>query len=439
MDEASTRPLVNASEDVRLDELTDRVDPLEYQCVFIPCLAPFKRNNARDEIRPDGSLHVADSRIREIRVGSQEKDTTPRDLFQFTVAVEFDLGTPIPFPSVAPNMRFLRLDPEGDGTEVFVWKDGADNFYLSANTRGRVSLRGVVDAPRSYFSPSLERLTPLPKGFKGVRPLGIHTLKDAKRMAEIIGILPGEEPAELLRKSVGYFRSFTQDPLEEKRSKESLMLRIVREKRGVCRHRSIAFLALAKSLGFQARYVSNEAHVFVEVALKKEGENAEWTRIDLGGGGDALSIRGPQETTPGVETPVDPFPRPPEYLPADTESADHTAQENPRANHEILAGREPLGELWENDPSESALFRFQEGSSPNFPGEAFFVLLHVESPSGAPMAAFPVEIALLTSGGHATVLGIEETDAMGTLQKTFVLPGTLPIGDYQLVARRAKN
>lgn len=54
---------------------------------------------------------------------------------------------------------------------------------------------------------------------------------------------------------------------------------IIQERKGVCRHRALAFKAIAKQLGIKSRIVSNDIHVYVEVMYENK-----WQRIDLGGG-----------------------------------------------------------------------------------------------------------------------------------------------------------
>ena len=60
-----------------------------------------------------------------------------------------------------------------------------------------------------------------------------------------------------------------------------LLTNLIREKQGVCRHRSQVFQVLSEYLGIPARMISNTAHQYVEIS--PDG-GRQWRRLDLGGG-----------------------------------------------------------------------------------------------------------------------------------------------------------
>ncbi|MCL6270344.1 AAA family ATPase [Sansalvadorimonas sp. 2012CJ34-2] len=66
----------------------------------------------------------------------------------------------------------------------------------------------------------------------------------------------------------------------------NLLLNLMREKQGVCRHRSQVFQVLSQYFGVPARMVSNVAHRYVEFSPDR---GCHWRKIDLGGGGESSS------------------------------------------------------------------------------------------------------------------------------------------------------
>ncbi len=61
---------------------------------------------------------------------------------------------------------------------------------------------------------------------------------------------------------------------------------LVMQNKGLCRHKSLLFMALAKELGINAHAISNDCHEFVEISR----DDNTWQTIDLGGGVGDLKI-----------------------------------------------------------------------------------------------------------------------------------------------------
>jgi hypothetical protein len=78
---------------------------------------------------------------------------------------------------------------------------------------------------------------------------------------------------------------------------------------GVCRHRSFTFIITATAAGIPTRYVTNEAHAFVEVWFP----DREWQRIDLGGAALRMEVSGAEGKTLHRPRHDDPFSKPPAY------------------------------------------------------------------------------------------------------------------------------
>src|SRR6185312_3442235 len=133
------------------------------------------------------------------------------------------------------------------------------------------------------------------------KPAGAR-LHDAQlgEVAQAIGVSRSMRPREAVRKMVDYFRSFA--PSEEPPSgRGDIYLDLALSRKGVCRHRSFAFLVTALGIGIPARMVVNEAHAWVEVYDSKL-----WHRIDLGGAAANLDSD-PDPSKPAYVPPPDPY------------------------------------------------------------------------------------------------------------------------------------
>lgn len=84
---------------------------------------------------------------------------------------------------------------------------------------------------------------------------------------------------------IDYFRSFSEKAITSPKNQVDLVNTIIQERAGVCRHRSTAYMALAKALKLPTHAIENDVHIFVEI--KKD--NA-WHTVDLGGGYANITI-----------------------------------------------------------------------------------------------------------------------------------------------------
>jgi hypothetical protein len=278
-----------------LDEDTNREGVLSYFQVFQPSIAPHKRLAALDQVLVDEQgryrMGVRDSTLRSLAVAdsgpAEERD-------RFTASLVFEVGSGddvFAIPSVSPEARILevRSNPPLD---VQFWRDGADNFFVSFNGEGAVRLAFATDAASTYFA-----LGSIPEGLSlrqvkelfALPELPEQAARAARSAVKTIGIKPRRDSFEqALFAMVAYFRAFDAEPLDTAKSTGDAYLDIVRQQRGVCRHRAFAFVITAQYLGIPSRYVFNEAHAFVEVMIPRGG----WTRIDLGGAAEGLEIHG---------------------------------------------------------------------------------------------------------------------------------------------------
>jgi hypothetical protein len=296
------------------DKSTSSDDTRQYVEVFNPGVLPFKRMSALDSVGSDYTLFVANpAAVQDLPVGGSP--TPDRDLFWADIVVELSPGRDVPIPSVAPDMRIVSYEADPRVTVTFA-KDGADNYFVRSDENeasGTYRLRFMVDAAATYFAPQVPSnlrvgdvrdqapsglLKPLPDS---VRP----SVNQALARLSLDDRLPLRRALDIL---VSHFREFEPGYLAQGASRD-LYLDLVQQQLGVCRHRAFAFMVTANGLGIPTRYVTNEAHAWVEVWLPEN----QWARIDLGGAALRMVVENAENKSMYQPRREDPFAKPPAY------------------------------------------------------------------------------------------------------------------------------
>ncbi len=297
----------------RPDRFTGGDDTLHYVTVFNPSVLPFKRMSALDSAHGDYTLYTSSRSRVDLVVGGERR--SDRDLFWGSLVVAFRPGVDVPIPSVAPDMRILSYEVEPRVEDITFSKDGADNFFVRSDqsgVSGTFRLVFLADADARYFAgkpPSgyqvedVARLAP---------PSLAHALPDrvqqtARRAHRALGIDRHMDLGAALDRLVYYFRAFeAKDPPEDT---GDIYWDLFQSQAGVCRHRSFAFMITANALGIPTRYITNEAHAFVEVWVPQ----AEWMRIDLGGAALRMEVQNAGDKAIYRPRDKDQFAKPPSY------------------------------------------------------------------------------------------------------------------------------
>jgi hypothetical protein len=303
--------------DRRTEDAPDRQtgsDPtLHYVSVFNPDVVPFKRLSVLDGVREDYTMFLARPALVEVAVGGTTDRS--RDRFWGSLQVKLEAGQDVAIPSVAPDMRILSFEVEPPRQLVFS-KDGADNFYVRTDDAGASGVHRLVflaDADAGYFAPSFPSRRYTPAQIRRVAPpelvstMPLHVVRAAQRTLDELGIDERTELSSAFNRLVGMFRSFEAKPM--RRTTGDIYRDLCDNKAGVCRHRSFAFMVTANALGIPTRYVTNEAHAFVEVWFPERG----WQRVDLGGAALELEVSNAKDKTLHRPRADDPFEKPREY------------------------------------------------------------------------------------------------------------------------------
>jgi hypothetical protein len=431
------------------DRDTHRPDVVPYEDPFTPSIAPFKRLLAFDAVDASYELSVRDPRFLPLSPRSQPAPDGSDDAFFGDLVVDLVPGQPQRIPSVGPGAKILHARAGVGNADVpvrFV-HDGADNWFVVGDTSTRVRLVMELAIPRATFGGALADPSwgDLPK----VAPLPPVVARAAALVAAHIGVSRALAPREALTKMVAYFRSFA-DSDDFPRAGEDVYLALALSKKGVCRHRSFAFLVTALGLGLPARMIANEAHAWVEVH-----DGSMWKRIDLGGAGRAMDAA--LAGTVKHVAPPDPFAWPPNATRGDD------LADNARGSSSSPGGGAPGGGSTDakqaaaqaspstpRSPSASASGNPFAGGAPDDrpPSRVSLALNGGDARRGAPLHVHGavtagsdscghvlVEIGLRNGSGHLVPLGALATDDDGKYEGALVVPSSAPLGDYDLYAR----
>jgi transglutaminase-like putative cysteine protease len=444
----------------RPDRNTRRAEVAGYDEPFTPSTAPFKRLDAYDAVRPDYQLYVRDARLVALPPGAPP--SADDEAFYADLVVDLAPGRNVRIPSVGPGARIVRarLGVGADDLPLKVLHDGADNWFLQGTVRAPVRARLVMELAIARAAFGGQMGNPSWSELPFVAPLPDNVARDAAEVCAGIGVSRAQRPREAIARLVQYFRGFA-DSDEPPRGRGSVYLDLALSKKGVCRHRAFAFLVTAQSLGIPTRLVQNEAHAWVEVH-----DGLLWRRIDLGGAGHMLNPASNALPERAVyRPPPDAFTWPQNAERGDDMVADARARASAASGPPGAGSGAPGASSASSAPapstSSSASARTATGSAPSSsPGgdrderPASAVSLALDSADahrglplrvhgvvradGEPCPHVPVEVFLRDPGGRADrliLVGTVATGEDGSFAGGIVVPGTTPLGDYDVVAR----
>jgi hypothetical protein len=444
------------------DRDTRRPDVLPYDDPFSPSTAPFKRLTAFDTVDASYTLSVRDAHTTPLPVGPSPPPDASEEQFYADMVVDVAAGQKVRIPSVGPGARVLRARA-GIGTQDVrfqLWKDGAENWFIEAESSTRARVVMETSIARAAFggdfgNPSWAELLPVPA-------LPPNVQRSAAEVSAKIGVSRRLSPRDDITKLVSYFRGFTEseDPPSQSRD---IYLDLALSRKGVCRHRAFAFMVTALSLGLPTRMITNEAHAWIELH-----DGRLWRRVDLGGAGTTL--HDPLSNNVPYEPPPDPFAWPQGATRGDdlADRARHARSGSqapagapssaPSSSPAIPASASAAGSAGPNglDPAGQGGFgqggALSGGKAPppdDRPASIVTMALAgadahrgaplkvrgVVSSDGEPCGHVSVEIVLHSRQQGNVAIGQLATDERGAYDGAIVLPSAVPLGDYDVQAR----
>ncbi len=459
-------PELSAQTPFAIDNDTTRASRVSYEDPFTPTVTPFKRGVVYDTVTREGDLAVRDARLRSVPAGGELRPSDEH--FHAALNLQLRPGEKQAIPSVAPGARLVMAHASPAASLSFA-QDSAENWFVRSESAGQfqVTLQLAVDrrvfggAFREASWTELSReLPPLPPAVK----------QSAQEVARALGVPDGARPRAAVLQLVDHFRRFR--PSERRPQSRGLALyrELALTARGICRHRSYAFMITALGLGIPTRAALNEAHAWVEVW---DGEL--WHRIDLGGAAEELEMS--QAGRPQHVQPRDPF-----SWPSRSESGSSLAQRRIEvrdpdgaegASGESAPGaggasaQEPGADLLgaprtgaaepgldglEPQPGELP----QPGQEPGAPeaplrlskvtltagaraaerGKPLSIAGRVQS-AGRSCAGMSVQVDLTPREGPSVPLGTLISDEAGNFSGRLIVPWSAPLGEHTLSARAA--
>jgi hypothetical protein len=453
------------------DRDTRRPDVLPYDDPFSPSTAPFKRLTAFDSVDAAYTLSVRDSHTVFLPIQASPAPDATEEQFYADLVVDVAAGQKVRIPSVGPGTRVLRARAGVGMQDVRfqLWKDGAENWFIEAESSARARLVMELSIPRAAFggdfgNPSWAELLP-------VAPLPPSVQKSANEVAAKIGVSRKLSPRDDVAKLVTYFRGFTEseDPPAQSRD---IYLDLALSRKGVCRHRAFAFMVTALSLGLPTRMIVNEAHAWVELH-----DGRLWRRIDLGGAGQTL--HDPLSNNVPYDPPPDPFawpqgstrgddlaerarrarsqqssqpPGAPSSSPSASPSGSSASASGGSSGPSGSSGGDPSGTGaptgFANGRSSSSGGRNGGPPDDRAPSIVTMSLAGADAHRGAPFKVrgqvsadgepcghVSVEIVLHSRAQGDVAIGQLATDERGAYDGAIVLPAAVPLGDYDVQAR----
>lgn len=467
----------------RPDKKTERPDVLPYDDPFTPSTAPFKRLSAFDTVKSDFTLEVLEKHAAPLNVSAVPAVQSTEETFYGDMVIDLAAGKKVRIPSVGPGARVLHARA-GIGTQdvrFTLYKDGAENWFIEGDSNARVRLVMQLAIQRAAFGGEFGN--PTRAELRTAAPLPDNVKASAVIVQKKIGVTAKMSPRDIVSKLVTYFRAF-QDSEDPPQGQADIYLDLALSQKGVCRHRSFAFMVTALSLGIPTRVVMNEAHAWVEVH-----DGRMWRRIDLGGAGRML--HDPLSQNVPYEAPPDPFAWPqgstrgqdlgdrartgqnerngqPNGGPPGGAGSSSPSPASPAGsggngsfidpskpgngtsgangtNGSTMTGQNASGTRLgsptapgqpDERPSSSVSMTFgtQSATADAHRGAPLQVRGQVTA-EGEPCGHVTVEIVLSSRQAGEIPVGVLATDERGNYDGALVLPASVPLGDYEAKAR----
>lgn len=428
----------------RIDKNTSRPEQVDYDDPFRPSITPFKRSYAYDMVDSALELGVHDKQLVAIPITGRQpsKDDNKEDQFYADLVVDLAQDAPVRIPTVGPMARVISATTSPPVSFTLL-EDGAENWFIKGTERKRVQLTMLLAISRdvfgSRFASNIEWET-LARSAPPPLPAAIKPAAD--RVLSSIGVSRNMSPSQAAGALIAHFRAFAASDNRPTSSGVALYEELALSKKGVCRHRSYAFLITAHAIGLPTRMVRNEAHAWVEIY-----DGTIWHRVDLGGAAENLDTR-TNPDQPQYESPQDPY-----DWPAGAESGqDLAARTQERANQtqspadggagdggasQPPTPSSPLdladgGVVSREDSRPSSRVTLTTKASKVQRGNAIEVSGRVES-DGDGCAGVRVDFDLRANTGRPIRIQSMPSGEDGRYSGSIVVPFNLEVGDYELL------
>ena len=296
--------------------------------IFDPVLGTAKRWNALDGLLYDDQASNPNDMYTMYNFDSDKYEIFPTNFEGYSnvfegwiwMGIQVTTNDYTRIPSVSPDADIIDYDPNATGVTISFFKDGADNYYVQGSENIVIDLKYRMGTNGSYFNrPVSEDLTLDDLPDEAIRQINganqvKENVKDFLQYKHDNGTIANEplywlwpengtpetNLALIINNLTWYFSAFIEGDGDVPDAEEpwDVYQSICINGIGACRHRSFGFFVTALALGAPTRYVSNEAHAFVEVYVPEDNETfsaSHWKRIDLGGTGSSTTLDRPDD------------------------------------------------------------------------------------------------------------------------------------------------
>ncbi len=292
---------------LHLDQQTQAAGDLTLSEPFAPPVGIYKRKTVFSQIRFRDEQHDAFIITPNTKpcipwsVKSPPKDyTIHRSALIHVNAVP---GIPQEIPSDSPEMiitsiRVERVDNK-NSNDFTLLKCPDDLYMIQIQDTGLYQIEYETVSPQdaatpkkaSFFLGKTFEQTPLDT--PDIQRIINELIEDEPKLTQIVG------SSNTLSELILYFQQYKSEPLDiSDLSNEQFQTErtILKQHKGLCRHRAFMLMLIARSLGYPVRIAANEIHAFIEI--KADGR---WHPIELGGQANSLTI---QPTSPTSSTHI---------------------------------------------------------------------------------------------------------------------------------------
>lgn len=457
-------PELSAQTPFAIDRDTTRPDRVSYEDPFTPTVVPFKRGVVYDTVTREGELAVREARLRAVPAAGA---LLPSDEhFHAAFTLQLSPGEKRSIPSVAPGARLVMAHSSPAASLSFAL-DSAENWYVRSTSAGQFQVTLQLAVDRRVFGGDFREAS-WTELSRELPPLPAPVKQSALSVARELGVPEGVRPRAAVLQLVDHFRRFRPSDRRPQGRGLGLYRELALTARGICRHRSYAFMITALGLGIPTRAALNEAHAWVEVW---DGEL--WHRIDLGGAAEELEMS--QAGRPQHVMPRDPF-----NWPSRAESGSSLAERRvdvreppaadapggePALGSGGATARDPAADVlgppgtgtaereddaFEPDPGQPLLpeplpeapaaplrlskVTLSAGARNAERGKALLVSGRVLS-GGRSCAGMSVQVDLSPPGSAGVPLGTLISDGAGNFSGRLIVPWSAPLGEHALSAR----
>ena len=441
------RPNRSAPEELTIDNQTQVAGNLTLSEPFAPPVGVYKRVSVfSDIVYRNGDFYIVpdDSQCIIVRPSPVESPALP---MHRSVLVFLELSdVPVSIPSDSPEMRITKLSvhpassPSSALPQITITQCRNQNYQITSSIPGLYKIEYETISPSDAATPkNADFFASIKPASSGLPQEIVNKIDDlVAQSEELQAIRISQFP---LSKLIRFFQSFDSDYLSTTESQdhpqtsEAILKAILKEKKGVCRHRAILFMLIARAWGYPVRIAANEIHAFIEIQL-----NNRWYPVEMGGVANSLTI---EPTNPALSSTVQnqfsfaSFPQSASSFDLTQIPDQQTSSVSASAQGKVTGRPAHLSLEHQHQmqlhlvPSHKLPATIRRDSVTELSGQ-------VLAPNGTPMANSDIELEIVNLYHRKIIVLPAHTDDNGFVKIQLKLPPDWPVGQTNIQWRAVK-